>query len=346
MAENLGVTCAICTHNGALRIGPTLESVLIQKASPDLAWEVLIIDNASTDDLRGVVSSVWDEERSKISLRIVKEGTLGLSHARHKAFQEARFPIISFIDDDVRVNENWVQAASDIMSSDTTCGALGGFGIGVFDEPPPQWFERHQERFVIGPQGQVSGDVTETERTLWGAGLTLRMDAINQLMAEGFVQLLTGRQGNVLLCGEDTELSLALRLAGWRIFYEPSLTYEHSLPRERVNWQFMRRWYRGFGAASLSFDAYIFAREAAQGRSVPWYQKRWQCKLLGILLRIFKDPVVLLKALSAQCENDDSAVWLEYKLGRLIQLCKIRSQYEKDLATVLNAKWRRELLKR
>ncbi|CAN5676554.1 hypothetical protein BH10CYA1_BH10CYA1_55340 [soil metagenome] len=339
MHEKLAVSCVICTHNGVDRIVPTLLSLQKQQFISDIDWEVLIVDNRSSDDLLQVIDNVWKGNEITL-LRVVREEQLGLAHARHRAFKEARYPVVSFIDDDVRVDQTWVQNVSNLMTLNTTCGAMGGFGIAVFGATPPLWFERHRERYVVGPQGQAVGDVTETERTLWGAGLTVRMEAINKLIDEGFQQLLVGRHGDALSCGEDTELSLALRLAGWGIFYEPSLTYEHALPAVRMQWGFLRRWYRGFGAASLSFDPYHFARAEASGKLIFWYQKQWQCKILSTLLRIIKDPVCLVKALLFSCEDDDSVLWLEYKIGKLQRILRLRSRYNEQLRIVTHAAWR------
>jgi glycosyltransferase involved in cell wall biosynthesis len=339
---SLGVTCVICTHNGARRIEPTLACLAKQQVAANIPWEILVVDNASTDDLSDVLARGLGSNFIA-PIRVVKEPSLGLSHARHRAFREAKYPIVSFIDDDVRVTANWVQMVADTMSKNPDCAALGGHGIGVFESPPPEWFSRHQERFVVGPQGNIIGDVTETERTLWGAGLTVRLEAVNRLIEEGFDQILVGRQGDQLTCGEDTELSLALRLAGWKIFYEPKLCYEHFLPATRVNWRFLRRWYRGYGAASLGFDPYLFARETEKGRAIAWYQKRWQLKVASTLFQIARRPLILLRAAISEGDDDDSIVWLEYQIGRLEGLLNICGRYDQQINKVVNGKWRRRL---
>jgi glycosyltransferase involved in cell wall biosynthesis len=338
--DYLGLSCVICSHNGAGRIEQALRALQKQVFETKISWEVIVIDNASSDDTGSVAERIWSRFQTATPLTVVREEKLGLAFARERGLQEASHSIISYIDDDVSVCENWVEQASKIMTANPQCGALGGLGVGIFDTDPPGWFFRHQAAYVVGPQGDQAGDVTDTERTLWGAGLTVRVSAMLQLLEQGFRHILIGRQGAVLGCGEDTELSLALRLAGWRIFYESNMTYEHILPRERVNWSYLRRWYRGYGAASVGIDPYVLVRDQIDGNLDSLTQKAaW--KIAASLFRLVRRPMVLIRALCADCEGDDSITQLEFEVGRLGQLLCSKSEYETNLRAVINAKWRK-----
>ena len=44
-----GISVVVCTHNGKERLEATLQSIFQQKTTNELAWEILVIDNASTD---------------------------------------------------------------------------------------------------------------------------------------------------------------------------------------------------------------------------------------------------------------------------------------------------------
>jgi hypothetical protein len=59
--------------------------------------------------------------------------------------------------------------------------------------------------------------MTTTRGYLWGAGLTIRKAAWQQLQAAGFTPMLLGRQGTMLSTGEDSEICYTLRLASWRL---------------------------------------------------------------------------------------------------------------------------------
>ena len=75
-----GVSVVICCHNSSSLIGPTLKKLQQQK-TVKISWEVLIVDNCSSDDTVEVVESIW-QENPVTDLRVIRENQLGLAHAR------------------------------------------------------------------------------------------------------------------------------------------------------------------------------------------------------------------------------------------------------------------------
>ena len=108
----------------------------------------------------------------------------------------------------------------------------------------------------MSPPDWSAGDVTDTRGWLWGAGLSIRRAAWNQITGAGWRWRLTGRQGEALSSGEDLELAVALRTAGWRLRYEPALRLKHHLDPHRLTWSYLRRLMRQVGAASVLHDLY------------------------------------------------------------------------------------------
>lgn len=142
-----GVSCVICTYNGAQRLPETIAHLLLQKVDADLSWEVVLVDNNSTDNSIAVVTTAWTE--SDVPLRVVHEEKQGTTYAREKGLQIATFDVVCFIDDDVWVDENYVQRTSVLMKDHPECDIMGGFGIAQTDIELPPWFELYQDRFVI-----------------------------------------------------------------------------------------------------------------------------------------------------------------------------------------------------
>ena len=89
----------ICSHKGAPRLSATLGHLAVQGAPAGLGWEVLVIDNASTNDTAAVARGAWPSA-APAPLRIVVEPRLGLGHARARGLTEARYEVVSFVDDD------------------------------------------------------------------------------------------------------------------------------------------------------------------------------------------------------------------------------------------------------
>ena len=98
-----GVSIIICCHNGAERLSETIRHIARQRVPVYVPWELLIVDNGSTDSSAQVARTEWQKHRVDTYLRIVKEPMLGLSNARARGFQEARYEYMVLCDDD-----NWL----------------------------------------------------------------------------------------------------------------------------------------------------------------------------------------------------------------------------------------------
>ena len=330
----LGVSVVICCHNSAERLPNTLAHLSAQKVPAGLPWEVLVVDNASTDATVEVARQHWPKD-ARAPLRVVNEPQPGLAHARQRGFAEAMYDIISFIDDDNWVCPEWVATVSDLMTTHTYVGACGGAGEAVPETDLPWWFEKFQGHFAVGPQSADAGDVTWTRGYLWGAGLAIRKAAWLQLIEKGYRSLLTGRKGASLTAGEDTELCFALRSAGWRLWYEPRLRFKHLLPAGRLRWSYLRGLHRGFGAAEAVLDAYQFACKGGlakrRGRFLQNVCLRQMIIETRALLR-FRGK--LLRAMWQPLEGDPDVLDIERLAGKIRELLRTRRAYEQRLRMV------------
>jgi glycosyltransferase involved in cell wall biosynthesis len=270
-----GVSVVICCHNSAGRLPETLRHLAAQRVGGEPAWEVVVVDNASTDDTAQTARRNWPAD-APAPLRVVAEPQPGLSHARIRGIREARYEIISFIDDDNWASENWIGQVGAIFARHPEIGVCGGRIEAVCEITPPGWFEMVQGHYAVGQQYKQSGEVTTTSGTLLcGAGLTLRTAALRQLFDDGFVFLLTGRKGRRLLTGEDSELCFALRASGWRFWYEDDLVLRHFIPKERLRWDYAVRLMRGIGESSNIFALYLGALNAPPFDRLPGWKKNW-----------------------------------------------------------------------
>ena len=118
-AESLPlVTVAVCSYNGAARIGRTIDSLLAQSlGSPDL--EILVIDNASSDGTSDVALAYGPR------VRVAFEPRPGLSAARNRALVEATGGVIAFIDDDAEGHPTWVEQLARAFDDPSVVGAGG-----------------------------------------------------------------------------------------------------------------------------------------------------------------------------------------------------------------------------
>lgn len=277
-----GVSIVVCCHNSESRLRPTLEHLAAQKDAC-VPWELIVIDNASTDSTCKMAVSCWPED-APAPLRVVREGKLGLSNARERGFAEAQYEIISFIDDDNWVCSEWVKVVTDVFLSSPDVGLCGGESSPVFEGTPARWFSQFQKCFAVGAQQESAGHLNNG--WLWGAGLCVRKSAWQALVDRGFRSVLTGRAGKRLSAGEDTEICMVLSLAGWKQWYEPKLRLQHFIPNSRLQWSYLRGLFRGFGAAGTQLSAYGEAFRTPSMLTTDYWRRTWPWGVASALKRV------------------------------------------------------------
>jgi len=327
-----GVSVVICTHNGARRLRPTLAHLADQVAPVGLAWEVLVVDNASTDETAAAALAAWPPATAA-PLRVVSEPRLGVGHARVRGLADASYEAVSFVDDDNWVPPDWVALVWEIMTSRPAVGACGGDAEAAPEHESPAWFARYRDLWAVGPQGaRVSDEATH----LRGAGLAVRKAAWAQLIAGGFTPTIVGRQGPSATLGEDTEICMALRLSGWRLRYDPRLRLRHFIPAERLTWQYARRVSRGWGMASAPIDHYVTALQSNAGRTP--VHRSWTWRVADVVARL---AAAWPLALAQPHEGSAAVLRLEMLCGRLRGLLEQRGEWRANTRRLRDAAWRR-----
>jgi glycosyltransferase involved in cell wall biosynthesis len=327
----------VCCHNSAKRLKETLGHLAAQQVPASLGWEVVLVDNGSTDDTVAMALALWPRGNSA-PLRVVAEPRLGLSFARKRGFAEAHGEIVCFVDDDNWVAADWASVAVDVMRRIPTAGACGGQSQAACEVPPPAWFDSHKAWFAVGEQGEQAGDVTDSRGHFWGAGLVIRRSAMARLQNRGFTAQLIGRQGGALSSGEDSELCFALRLAGWRLYYEPRLRFQHFLPSARLNWAYLRRSHRGFGRGKPVLALYQKALQAPEIADAP--SEHWARHAAWVLRAVLAEDRRILWRFRSPLEANPQVLAAERRLGHLQGLLNLRGRLASIEEDLRRAAWR------
>lgn len=268
-----GVSIVVCCYNSALRLPKTLEHLAGQKGLSSLRCEVIVIDNASTDNTQQVAIEEWKMlNPAGIDFRVVSESTSGLLHARKRGISEANYEFVIFCDDDNWLSENYVYNAWSFMSSDPLIGALGGTGSAVADTELPAWFETYKGCYACYPQSDHDGEITKTDAFLYGAGLVVRREVLARLFSSGFVPLLSDRSGGKLTSGGDVELSYALRLMGYQLWYSSKLEFRHYLPAARLTESYLYDLVSSMSYCSGTLMCYIYAITGKYVNTRVWWK--------------------------------------------------------------------------
>jgi len=321
-----GVSVVICSHNGSGKLPATLAHLAAQQIPPGLPWEVLVIDNGSTDDTAAVAHEGWSSDAPS-PLRVIVEPQLGLTLARLRGLREARYEFVSFIDDDNGPAPDWISTVADIMGRHPEVGACGGAVEAVCETVPPQWFNVVQHYYAVGQQAKRAGDVTWSRGYLWGAGLTVRKSAWSALASCGFRFQLSDRAGREMSSGGDAELCLALRLAGWRLWYEPAMTMKHFIPASRLAWPYLERVARGFGVAAVVLNAYATVRQDRSSSVILRLRSNWLCQVFVTIVRLLRAYGRCVLGLPAW-EGNVAVLEMMYRREVLTQFLHVRAGYD------------------
>lgn len=235
-----GVSIVLCTYNGKERLDATFQHLLDQKLT--IACELIFVDNASKDGTKNYADAWWQtHQHSNISYRSFEQPIPGKSYAQDLGYDKAQYEYLLVCDDDNWLCDTYVQTAYDLMEQHLDIGALGGWCEGEFESDKPEWFDTYTKYYVVVKQGKKSGDITYKKGCLYGAGMVIRKSHWLQLKSLGFEHLLSCRKGDSLSSGGDTEYCYALRLLGYKIWYDERLYFKHFMTTGRLNFNYVSR---------------------------------------------------------------------------------------------------------
>lgn len=230
----------ICTHNRAGYLYPCVKSVLRQAVSR-ARYEVLIVENACTDETERIAR----ELSAKEGVRHVVEPALGLSHARNRGWREARGQIVAFLDDDATAEPGWMESALSVFQEHRPQPAWVGGPIDLACEAPmPSWLGRDSwPLFGYLDWGDIPC-VLAPGRYLGGGNSFFRREVLEQM---GGFDARLGRQGRLLIAGEETHLDWRLRHAGEQLYYHPGVRIWHHISAERFkrSWVYRHAYWNG-----------------------------------------------------------------------------------------------------
>lgn len=265
-----GVSVLICTYNGASRLEPTLNALLKQKNTGDIPWEVVLVDNASTDNTSETAQTVWG--KSPVSIKIINEPKPGRDNALRTGFQEVKYEFVCNVDDDTWVCDNYISLAWEIMNEHEEVAVCGGYGIGEFEVTPPGWLKEFETALAIGKQSDASGYITDDRNYLYGACAVYRKSLWNKLKEIDFQFFLSGRKGKKLNSGEDFELCQAWKMLGYKLYYDERINFRHYMPAGRLTWPYFRKLYKAFGRSDLVVQQYLAAQKIIEENKIRIYQ--------------------------------------------------------------------------
>lgn len=188
------------------------------------------MNNNSQDDTLARFEA-FATEHPAINLRIVTETRQGLSHARNRGIDESRGEYIAIIDDDERINEQFISSYVALFDAYPDAASAGGPIIPEYPAGRPVWMSSYTERPIANPidlgrkirpfpKGRIPG----------GGNMALRRSTVQRY---GAFDPSLGRTGEQLIGGEESDL-----FSGWQMPESVATTFRRqscgiSFRRER-----------------------------------------------------------------------------------------------------------------
>ncbi|CAN5894312.1 hypothetical protein BH11VER1_BH11VER1_01710 [soil metagenome] len=186
---------------------------------------------------------------------------------------------------DCFLEKDWMEEAVRFVANNPEAGAFGGRNALEWECPPNDLLLAYGESLARQDWGDEPKSVAATGKHCFcGAGLVLRRSA---MLATGYVERgqLRGRYPGSFAAGEDTEIQLMLRNAGWEICYVPTLRLRHWIPAQRMTMKHLRPLHHGFGITEPYLR--LLGERRALTLSNRWLALRWAMHEMGAVLRRF-----------------------------------------------------------
>ncbi len=237
MADSL--TILICTHNRADLLERVLTSINAAK-HPAMPTKILVAANACTDDTveRMRAYQALQAERGWIPLRVIEVPAPGKSHALNRAIPEIDTELTAFVDDDHRVDENYLVAIEQAVHAWPDAGLYCGRILPDWDGTEPEWV--HDEGpYRIYPlpvprydQGDEAKTISPDKGPIPGGGNLVVRRAVFELTGQFSTEL--GPHGHDLGGGEDSEYVMRAMTRSVRCQYVPGMVQYHYVDTERL----------------------------------------------------------------------------------------------------------------
>ena len=270
--REFAVSVVVSTHNRQEDLRAALEALLHQAG--DVPYEVLIVDNNSTDGTRAVVERAI--ESSPVPVKYLFEPRQGVSFGRNTGILQSRAPIVAITDDDCRPGPNWVSSIVQAFEKYPDVDCIGGRVIPIWPDHVPSWFTTLQASpLAICEHGdeELPVDAGHAALCLLTANLAARRAAFDK----------AGMFSTEYPRGQDREIQLRMWRAGCRGLYVPNVVVMVPIPPERLQKPYFRSWYRKYGKVHARLELLDSLDKNGQLVSAPV-----DARLFGASLHIYR----------------------------------------------------------
>jgi len=245
------ISIIIPTYNRCNQISKTLHSI-IKLDTPSELFEIIVIDNGSTDDTKEIVDK-YIIEYPNYHFKYFYDAIPGLLTGRHRGAKESQSEILCFIDDDVELSSTWANTIIDTMSERTDISFMTGPNLPKYDISPPDWLKYFWQPTPYGGKMCSELSLLDIGNTIleidpiyvWGLNFTIRKSVFMELQGfhpDNIPEHLQMFQGD-----GETGISLKAKEKGHKALYHPDALLYHQISESRLSYEYFdkRYFYQG-----------------------------------------------------------------------------------------------------
>ncbi len=243
----MDISVIVCTYNRSDHLQNLLHRFREQIIPDDIKWEVIVVDNNSSDDTSGVVHEFL--KRKDFIMCYHRENIQGKSFALNTALNKVSGRIIAFTDDDVLLDRNWLKTVYDTFQK-FDCDGLCGRILLEFPQKPPKWLKEELWGF-LGYLNYGDKVFQVKNKAIFGGNMVFTKKIIEKI---GRFNTGIGRSGSELSGREDTEFARRIIEAGGKVMYQPSALVWHVIDPKKFRKLYFKKlhYYEGMTTVKLS----------------------------------------------------------------------------------------------
>ncbi|HWP59910.1 MAG TPA: glycosyltransferase [Candidatus Acidoferrales bacterium] len=288
-------TILICTYNREARLRELFSSFQKLHLPGSLSFEVVVVDNNSTDATKRVV------QESAIAPRYLFEPRQGHCFALNTGVREARGEFVAFLDDDVALEKDYLVGLERARREHPDVNIFGGRVFPLWPYDPPRWitggkpFRHSRGGIVAHDHGDEERLYEHGMRLPIGANFFCRRDLFERY---GYYDVKLGPKGREIVAGgAETELLLRFQKHGERILYVPYVAVYHPVDPQRMTRAYFRK--------------HLFDAGRMHVRNIEYGRAR---RVFGVPRYIFRQLATSALKFGLSCVRFKPADAYEYKL--------------------------------
>lgn len=282
----------ICSYNRFILLDESIKSVLnVFEDRSD--FEVLIIDNNSTDD----TSTLKEKYDTNIKVKYFLEFQQGLSHARNRGLNEATGEILVYLDDDIELVDDYFTVCDEIFLNKSIF--ISGGKVIPYKVDVPEWLP-NKYYFLVSVYDL--GNESKYVKYLMGGNFAIRRSAALKI---GFYDVTLGRNGKLLAGGEEIDYQNRASSLGYKMYYNPNQNILHKI-NEKLNENYILSYSKELGKSERIIDETV--------SKIRVFIKILKCNLAILIFNLF------IQAIKEKKKKTYIKIINQYSLGYLNKL--------------------------